>query len=129
MQSSVRIERASSDFVPAGHRVRPLRDRVLIKPVDPEHSSALEVVDGNRKPLRARVVAVGPGCRPWRYNQDRSKRTESRVFVPPTVKPGDIVELGSLENGSYRYDFPPLVIDNELHFLIQEADICCVIEL
>ena len=92
--------------------IRPLRDRVLVRPIEYEHPilyvAGIELHKGE-------VVAVGPGRRvkrkiPWRIPSDAPYAPGSTVnagqtfyvedgaetgrVVPPAVKPGDVVEYG-----------------------------------
>lgn len=122
--SGVRIERKGTDVIPAGQTLRPLRDQLIVKRLDWTPSKIIQVAGDTRKTLRGVVVAAGPGCYPWRYNADRSKRWQSRALRKTEVKVGDIVQLGGLEaNG---YGFPEVIIDNELHIICREEDVCGV---
>lgn len=112
------------DYLPAGTKLRPLRDQIIVRALKWEPSAIIEVVDQTRKTLRGVVVAVGPGCYPKRYNKDRSKMWDSRAFRPTEVKVGDVVELGGLEINGYL--FQTLVIGTELHVLCREEDVCVV---
>ncbi len=122
MKSGVRLDRTGTDVAPAHTTLRPLRDHIVVKPLEWKPSKIIHIAGDSRKPLRGVVVAVGPGVYPWRYNRDRSKRWESRQFRPTEVKPGDTVELGGLENDGYS--FPQVLIDNELHIVVREQDVC-----
>lgn len=128
-ESGVRIERKSTDLLPAGAKIRLLRDRLLVKPLAWEPSRILSPVL-HSKPLRGLVVAVGPGYRQkkWKYSSsgERIGMSETGRVIPTEVKPGDIVELGGLEIRGY--DFPQVLIGTELHFICQEQDVCGVID-
>ncbi len=121
MKEGVRLDSQPTNYISEGS-FRPLRDHILVKPLDWEPSKVIKVAGDKRKPLRGRVVAVGPGCFCWRYNKDRSKRWESAVFRPTEVEVGDIVELGGLERDGIP--FPQLIIGTELHIIAREEDVC-----
>lgn len=123
--SGVRLER-KADLIPAEAKIRPLRDHIIVKPLDWEPSKIIALAGSQRKTLRGIVVAVGPGTRPWRYNKDRSKRWESKAFRPCDTKVGDVIELGGLEiNG---YSFTEFLWGTERHLICREEDVCGVVE-
>lgn len=125
-KSGVELGRKASDFIASGQTLRPLRDQLVVKPLNWEPSKIIQIAGDTRKPLRGTVVAAGPGVYPKRYNQDRSKSWDSKAFRPTEVKVGDTVELGGLEiNG---YSFPQVIIDNELHIMCREEDVCGVVK-
>jgi co-chaperonin GroES (HSP10) len=125
MSEGVRIEPRRTEIFGKRDRIRPLRDHILVKPLDWKPSSVLYVANQGRKPLRGIVVSVGPGLYPKRYNRDRSKTWDSRVFRRCEVIPGDCVELGGLEiNG---YSFPEILIDNVVHLIAREEDVCGIV--
>lgn len=124
---------ASADILPAGTKLRMLRDRLLLRPLDWEPSKIITVVRSGR-PLRGEVVAVGPGRLYRRYKPhptDSRKRTyvETGHFIPTQVRPGDIVELGGLNAyDGQGYNFPQITIGTETFLLVQEQDVCFVRE-
>jgi len=116
----------SIEYLPAGTTLRPLRDRVLIKPLPWDASKTIIAIRHGR-PVRGEVIAVGPGSHPKKYREKKSKYVLSNHFVPSDVKPGDIVELGGLNAfDGLGYSFPQVMIGNELHLLCQEGDIAVV---
>lgn len=121
MSEGVVIDRECTDVLPPGTRLRPLRDQIVVKPLAWEPSKTIQIAGDTRKPLRGIVVAAGPGCFPKRYNRDRSKTWDSKAFRPTQVKVGDVVELGGLEIGGYR--FQQVVMDNEMHVICREEDV------
>jgi co-chaperonin GroES (HSP10) len=123
-ENTVRLEHAP-DYLPAGTKLRPLRDQIVVKPLNWEPSKIIAIAGDKRKPLRGVVVAVGPGCYPKIYNKDRSKVWDSKQFRPCDVKVGDTVELGGLELDGYL--FPTIMIGNERHVLCREADVAGVL--
>lgn len=116
------------DYLPEGTKLRPLRDRILIKPI-PWDASKIVIAIRYGRPVRGIVVAVGPGSHPKKYRENRSKYVLSNHFVPTDVKPGDIVELGGLNVfDGQGYSFPQVMIGTELHLICQEADVAIVRE-
>jgi chaperonin GroES len=64
-------------------RLRPLHDRLVVKPLDEDARSAGGIIipdTAKEKPMRGRVVAAGPGG-----------RTESGKLVPMGVRVGETV--------------------------------------
>jgi co-chaperonin GroES (HSP10) len=119
--TGVRLDRVATDIVSHG-TLRPLRDHIIVKPLPWQPSATIQIAGDKRKPLRGIVTAVGPGCYPWRYNKDRSKRWLSKQLRPTEVKVGDMVELGGLEIGGYS--FQQVMIGTEMHIICREADVC-----
>lgn len=92
-------------FVRANERIRPLRDQIIVEPLNWEPSRLIEVAYAG-KPLRGKVLTVGPGCYPKRYDGPKGKRSktwDAKCFRPCDVQIGDIVELGGLEIGGYLF--------------------------
>ncbi len=105
MDRGVRIGNETFDCIPASAKIRPLRDVIVLEPLDWEPSKIVAVAYSG-KPLRGRVLAVGPGHYPKRYNGPKGKRSkswEAKCFLPCDVRKGDIVELGGLELGGYLF--------------------------
>lgn len=128
-RSGVRIERKRQEVF-TNETIRPLRDRIVVKPMDWTPSTLIQIAGNERKPLRGIVMAVGPGYRQkkWKFNAkgERTHMSETGRVIPTDVKPGDLVELGGLEIGGY--DFPQIMINNELHIIAQEQDVAGIIE-
>jgi co-chaperonin GroES (HSP10) len=98
----VRIGQEMLTFVGKKERIRPLRDVIVVEPL-PAHETL--IID-TWKPIRGKVLAVGPGTFPKRYNGPKGKRTkswDSKAFRPCDVKIGDEVELGGRELGGYLH--------------------------
>lgn len=83
--------------------IQPLRDRVVVKCQVRKMSDILYVVN-NEKMNEGKIVAVGPQVR--------------------DVRVGEFIKYG---NGTYL-DWPIQNIDGEDYQIIQEADICLVVE-
>jgi hypothetical protein len=111
--------------------IRMLRDQILVRPIDAIESQHI-IAAWNGAPTRGVIVAVGPGVNPnihTRGTRDgREYRTirESKQFRPTEVKPGQVVELGGREIGGYL--FMQILIDNVLHLICREADVCFIDE-
>jgi len=84
-------------------RIRPLHDRVVVKPFVRKLSDIIHVVN-KEKFNEGRIVAVGP-----------------QVY---DAKVGDKIKYG---NGTYL-DWPVQNFDGQDYQIIQEADIACVVE-
>ncbi|MGH7099514.1 MAG: co-chaperone GroES [Stellaceae bacterium] len=94
-------------------KLRPLQDRVLIRPVAPEAktSGGIFIPDtAQEKPMEGEVVAVGPGT--------RDAGGESH---PPEVKAGDRVLFGKWSGAEVKLDGEDLVI-------MKESDIMGVVD-
>lgn len=127
-EGSVRIGNEILDFVPPSSRIRPLRDVIVVEPIKAEPSKTISVVE-SVKPLRGRVLAVGPGCYPKRYDGPKGKRTkswDSKAFRPCDLKVGDMVELGGLEIGGYLHTTVMWGLKEVV--LCREEDVAMVVE-
>lgn len=125
-QSGVRLESKRNEIIAATETLRPLRDQIVVRPLPWEPSRTIQIAgDTHRTRRRGTVVATGPGCYPWRYNSDRSKRWSSKAFRKTEVKVGDTVELAGPSQDS-DWMFPTVLIGNELHVICREEDVCFV---
>ncbi len=92
--------------------IRPLHDRVLVKPVEEENKTAGGIIipDSNKeKPAQGEIVAVGDGHR----NQDGS-------IKPLAVKEGDKVLFGKYAGTDIKYD-------GQEYLVMREDDILAII--
>ena len=96
---SAHLSQASNTDIQADAKIRPLRDQIIVEPLNVVLSQTI-IVKEETKPLRGIVKAVGPGHYPKKYDHpDKHKRTrmwDSKVFQPTNVTVGDVVELGRL---------------------------------
>lgn len=116
--------------------LRMLSDRILLKPLGWEGESvhgegSLLAVIRKGRPLRGEVVAVGKGHHPVskRTNlADGRRRVDfSKRFRPTEVKPGDIVELGGLNQfDGQGYQFAEILYNGQPHLICQERDVAIV---
>lgn len=124
---------AKAEILPAGTKLRLLRDRILVRPLDWHPSSIVQVVRHGRA-LRGVVAEVGPGRYYRRYRPhptDSRKRqyVETATFIRTEVKVGDVVELGGLNAyDGQGYNFPQVMIGTETFLIAQEQDVCFVDE-
>lgn len=124
----MRIGHEAVDGVRADQRIRPLRDHIVVEPLEYAPSTVVEVVYGGR-PLRGRVLATGPGCFPKRYDGPKGNRTkswDSKAFRPCDVKVGDVVELGGIEIEGYLH--PRVRWGDKDVVVCREEDVAGVIE-
>ena len=94
-------------------QLRPLGDRVLVKPEKAEQKTAsgLYISSGaQEKPQRGEVIAVGAG-----KLDDKGER------IPVDVKVGDVVIYG-------KYGGNEVKIDGEEYLLMSDSDIYAVVE-
>ncbi|MCX5652223.1 MAG: co-chaperone GroES [Planctomycetota bacterium] len=88
--------------------VRPLEDRILIKPIEPETktSSGLFLPEtAKERPMQGTVVSVGPGLL-----LDNGER------APVNVKKGDTVVYG-------KYAGTEIEIKNTKHVIMRESEL------
>ena len=93
--------------------IRPLHDRVVIKRMEEERTSAGGIVipdSATEKPVRGEIVAVGNG-----------KIADTGDVRPLDVKPGDQVLFG-------KYSGTEVKIDGEELLVMREDDIMGVLE-
>lgn len=123
-----RIANDLNAYVPEDCQIRPMRNNIIVEPLPWKPSSIIEVVTES-KPLRGKVLAVGPGCYEKKYNGPkgaRSKAWDSKHFTPTQVKVNDIVELGGLELKGYLFN--TLLWGTKQVLICSEQDICGIIE-
>lgn len=94
-------------------KIKPLHDRVVIKRLDEERTSAGGIVipdTATEKPSRGEVIAIGSG-----------KMLEDGKVIPLAVKQGDKVLFG-------KYAGTEIKLDGEEMLVMKEDDIMGVIE-
>ena len=92
--------------------IKPLEDRVVVKPVDPEEKlqSGIIIPDtAKEKPQKGEIVATGPG-----------KVSDSGNRVELEVKKGDIVLYG-------KYSGTEIAIDGDDYLIMRESDILAIV--
>jgi chaperonin GroES len=93
--------------------LRPLHDRVIVKRLDNERTTASGIVipdSAAEKPDQGEVLAVGPG-----------KKTEDGKVIPVDLKVGDKVLFG-------KYAGQAVKVDGEELLVIREDEIFAVIQ-
>jgi chaperonin GroES len=93
--------------------IKPLEDRVLVKPIEAETKTASGIFlpeSAKEKPIKGKVVAVGPG-----------KRLENGKRAEMSVRPGSTVVYS-------RYGGSEVEIKGEKHLIIRESELLGVIE-
>jgi len=91
--------------------VKPLEDRVILKPMEAEQKSAGGIIipdNAKEKPQKGEVVAVGPG-----------KVSDKGEKVAMTLKKGDKVLYG-------KYSGTEVTIDGEEYLIVRESDVLAV---
>lgn len=94
-------------------KINPIRDRILIKPLDAETVTKSGIVipeTAKEKPVTGKVLAVGSG-----------KITEEGQVVSLVVKEGDTVMYS-------QYAGQKVKIDNEEHLILKEDDVMAIVE-
>jgi len=92
--------------------VKPLADRVLVKPLDAEEKTAGGIIipdNAKEKPQKGEVVAVGPG-----------KIADSGEKVPMELKKGDRILYG-------KYSGTEVKVDGSEYLIMKESDVLAVI--
>ena len=93
--------------------IRPLHDRVIVKRVEAERTTASGIVipdSAGEKPDQGEVLAVGPG-----------KRDDNGKYITPDVKVGDRVLFG-------KYSGQAVKVDGQEVLVMREEDIMGVLE-
>jgi co-chaperonin GroES (HSP10) len=126
---SASLNHDSNTDIPANANIRPLRDQIIVEPLNVVLSQHI-IVHEDLKPVRGIIKAVGPGHYPMKYDhEDKAKRTQmwkADVFQPTTVKVGDVIELGGVEFQGYK--FPTVYWGGKLHLICREADVSGVLD-
>jgi chaperonin GroES len=93
-------------------KIKPLADRVVIKPSPADEKSRGGIIlpdTAKEKPVVGEVVAIGPG-----------KVTDDGKTVKPEVKVGDKVLYG-------KYSGTEVTIEGEEYLIMREADIFAIV--
>lgn len=129
VKSGVELDRKRVEYIDPQATIKPLGDRMFVRPLPGITSSVLQVVHEG-KALRGTVVAIGPGYRLKKlYRNSRGevhKAGETGRVRAIEVKVGDVVELGGKEIGGYS--FPRVNIGNVEHIICQEQDVAGIVE-
>jgi len=93
--------------------IKPLSDRVVIKPMEPEEKKQGGIIipdTAKEKPQQGEVVAVGPG-----------KTSDTGELIKMEVKINDKVLYG-------KYSGTEVTVDGEDLLIMRESDILAIIE-
>ena len=93
--------------------IRPLEDRILVKPLDAETKTASGLFlpeSAKEKPMQGKVVATGPG-----------KLLDNGTRQTPLVKKGETVVYG-------KYSGTEIEIKNTKHLIVRESELLGIIE-
>ncbi len=93
--------------------IRPLDDRILIKPSEAEERTASGIFlpeGAKEKPMTGTVVAVGPG-----------KLSDDGTRAAPVVKKGDKVVYG-------KYAGTEVDVDGQPHMIVKESELLAIVE-
>lgn len=88
--------------------VKPLEDRVLVKPTEPETQTASGLYlpeSSKERPITGKVISVGPG-----------KRLGNGSIAEMSVKKGDTVVFG-------KYAGTEVEIKGEQHMIMRESEL------
>lgn len=88
--------------------VKPLEDRILIKPTEKETKTASGIFlpeTASEKPMQGTVVSTGPG-----------KLLEGGQRAKPAVKKGDLVMFG-------KYSGTEIEIKGKTHLIVRESEL------
>lgn len=121
-ERGVRMTDENLAFIPATCKIKPLRDQMIVEPLDVVHSRILIVPGGD--PVRGICRAIGPGHYRTQYDHaDKHKRTKSWAgmqFIATEVKPGQTVLLDPhLKYESFYWG-------DRLHIHCRQEDVCAV---
>ena len=95
----------------ADFKIKPLGDRVIVKPKEAEETTKGGIIlpdTAKEKPIEGSIVAVGPG------------KYEDGKLVDLTVKVGDTVLYG-------KYGGTEITVEDEEYLIMRESDILAVI--
>jgi chaperonin GroES len=94
-------------------KIQPLHDRVIIEAAEKESKTASGIIlpdSAQEKPLRGKVLAVGPG-----------KTLDSGKLATPDVKTGDTVLYG-------KYAGTEVTVDGTDYIILRADDILAILE-
>jgi chaperonin GroES len=98
----------------ADFKIRPLADRVVVKPVEREEKTKggiyLPDTASKERPMEGTVLAVGEG-----------RRDDNGKLIPPSVKAGDKVLFAKYSGTEFK-------IDDVEYLILSEKDILGIIQ-
>lgn len=93
-------------------KVKPLADRVIVRPIDPSEKKQGGIIipdTAKEKPQEGEIVAVGPG-----------KFSDSGTKVAMEVKKGDKILYG-------KYSGSEVTIDGTDYLIMRESDVLAIL--
>ena len=93
--------------------LKPLSDRILVKPVEAEEKTESGIIvpdTAKEKPMRGEIIAAGPG-----------KVSSEGKVLPMNVKVGDVVLYGKYSGTEFK-------MDNQEYLIINESDVLAIIK-
>ncbi len=93
--------------------IKPLEDRIVVKPIDPETKTASGLYlpeSAKEKPIQGEVVAIGPG-----------RRLDNGARAKPVVAKGDRVVFG-------KYAGTEVEVKGVKHLILRESELLGVVE-
>ena len=94
--------------------LKPLEDRIVVKPSDEEETTASGIVipdTAKERPQEGKVVAVGPG----RFNEDGDER------IPLDIEVGDTVIYS-------KYGGTEVKVEGDEYLILSARDVLAVVE-
>lgn len=92
--------------------LKPLADRVIVKPMEPEETTKGGIIlpdTAKEKPIEGTIVAVGPG-----------KVSDDGKVVKMEVKEGDKILYG-------KYSGTEVTVEGEDYLIMRESDIFAIV--
>jgi chaperonin GroES len=92
--------------------VKPLADRILVKPLEPEEKTKGGIIipdNAKEKPQKGEVIAVGPG-----------KIADNGQKIVMELKKGDTVLYG-------KYSGTEVTVDGQELLIVRESDVLAII--
>lgn len=93
-------------------KLKPLHDRVMVQREDDDERSAGGIIipdTAKEKPMKGKVVAVGPGA-----------RSEDGKLIPMSVKRGDVVLIG-------KWSGTEVKMDGNEYVIVKESDVMGIV--
>lgn len=93
--------------------IRPLADRVLVKPTEPEEVKKGGIIipdTAKEKPMQGKIMEVGKG-----------RQTEEGKLIPMSVKKGDKILYG-------KYSGTEISVDGEDLLIMRESDVLAIVD-
>ncbi|MEZ5357670.1 MAG: co-chaperone GroES [Candidatus Zixiibacteriota bacterium] len=93
--------------------VKPLADRVLVKPIEAQEVKKGGIIipdTAKEKPMQGEIIACGDGM-----------KTEDGKLIPMTVKKGDKVLYG-------KYSGTEISVNDENLLIMRESDVLAIVE-